>query len=303
MLDVSLLGTGGMMPLPKRYLTSCLMRYQGESILIDCGEGTQIALRKQGWSCKPIGNIFLTHFHADHIAGLPGLLLTMGNAERKEPVTIIGPKGVGNILRAVRTIAPELPFETRCREIEGTEDHFSVGGMDVTAFKVNHRVPCYSYEVKISRGGKFDVARAKENNIPLKAWNPLQKGQIVEMDGKTYTPDMVLGPERKGIKVVYSTDTRPTDSIRAHAKDADLLILEGMYGEEDRDAKAKEYRHMTMTEAARIAAEANPKEMWYTHYSPLLLHPEEYREKMQAIFPRIVMSRDGQTTEIPFEED
>ena len=175
MLDISLLGTGGMMPLPRRWVTSCIMRYNGASVLIDCGEGTQVALREKGWSFKPVNTILITHFHADHIAGLPGFLLTMGNADRTEPVTVIGPKGMGRILNAVRVIAPELPFELKCVEIEGNEQTFAIDDMNVTAFRVNHNITCYGYEIAIRRKGRFDVDRARAEGIPIRFWNPLQK--------------------------------------------------------------------------------------------------------------------------------
>ena len=303
MLDVALPGTGGMMPLPKRWLTSCLIRYKGNSLLIDCGEGTQIALRELGWSCKPIEAIFLTHFHADHIAGLPGLLLTMGNSDRTEPVTVYGPKGVGRIVQAVRVIAPELPFETRFEEIQGTEDAFSVIGLTVTAFRVNHRVPCYGYEISVSRSGRFDVEKAKANNIPLRLWNPLQKGESVEYEGRLLTPDMVLGEARRGLKVVYTTDTRPTPDIVKHAEQADLLIIEGMYGEHDKEDNARRHRHMTMPEAAEIARQADPKRMWYTHYSPSLVRPDDYLKEMQRIFPRAETPRDGRNISLTYEDE
>ncbi|MEE1109619.1 MAG: ribonuclease Z, partial [Lachnospiraceae bacterium] len=259
MIDVSLLGTGGMMPLPKRHVTSLLLRHNGASVLIDCGEGTQIALRKKGWSFKPIEAIFLTHFHADHIAGLPGFLLTMGNAGKTDPLTIIGPKGTVRIVSAVRTLAPELPFEVNAREIEGNEETFIFAGLTVTAFRVQHTITCYAYKVELSRGGRFDPVRAREAGIPLKFWNPLQKGQICEEDGKTYTPDMVLGDERKGIKLVYATDTRPVPVIAEMAEGADLFICEGMYGEPGMDDKARQTRHMTMQEGAALAAKAQPE--------------------------------------------
>ena len=303
MLDVSLLGTGGMMPLPKRWVTSCLMRYNGASLLIDCGEGTQIALREKGWSFKPINTILLTHFHADHIAGLPGFLLTMGNSDRTEPVRIIGPKGTPRMIAAVRTLAPELPFDLEVIEIEGSEQTFHIDGMDITAFRVNHNITCYGYEVSIKRAGKFDAERARENQIPLKFWNPLQKGQTIESDGRVFTPDMVLGAERKGLKVVYTTDTRPTESIGKHARGADLFICEGMYGEPGMEKKAREHRHMTMQEAAEIAKEAEPLRMWLTHFSPSLVRPDLYLDTVRDIFPGAVTARDGQEITLNFEEE
>ena len=228
MLDVCLLGTGGMMPLPRRKLTSLMTRYNGSNFMIDCGEGTQVAVKEKGWSFKPIDVICFTHYHADHISGLPGLLLTMGNAERTEPLTLIGPKGLVRVVSALRVIAPELPFDIHCIELTQPEEKMEICGYHITAFRVNHNVTCYGYSIEIKRGGKFDAARAKEQGIPLQYWNPLQKGQTIEADGKIYTPDMVLGPVRKGIKLTYTTDTRPVRTIAEHAKDSDLFICEGM---------------------------------------------------------------------------
>lgn len=303
MLDVSLLGTGGMMPLPYRWLTSLMLRYNGKSILFDCGEGTQIALREKGWSPKPIDIMCFTHYHADHISGLPGMLLTMGNAERTEPLLLIGPRGLSRTVNALRTIAPELPFEVRYQEITEAEQEFSFDGFRIRAFKVNHSVLCYGYSMMVDRKGRFDRERALEQQIPMKLWSRLQKGETVEADGHTFTPDMVLGAERKGLKVTYCTDSRPTDSIIANAEGADLLILEGMYGEPDKLVKARENRHMTMYEAARLARDAGVPELWLTHYSPSLLHPEEYLGEVRKIFPGAVAAKDGRTLELNFEEE
>ena len=303
MLDVCLLGTGGMMPLPRRYLTSFLARYNGSSLMIDCGEGTQVAVKAKGWSFKPIDVICFTHYHADHISGLPGMLLTMGNAERTEPLTLIGPKGLERVVHALRTIAPELPFPIICKEIQGQEETFSINGYEITAFRVNHNVTCYGYTVEIHRGGKFSVEQAKANEIPLKFWNPLQKGETIEADGKVYTPDMVLGPARKGLKVTYCTDSRPTVSMEEHAKESALLICEGMYGEPEKDAKAREYKHMTMKEAAKLAKKAQVKEMWLTHFSPSLVHPEEYMDGVREIFPNSYVGKDGKSVDLLFEEE
>ena len=245
MLDVCLLGSGGMMPLPYRWLTALMTRFNGSSLLIDCGEGTQIAIKEKGWSFKPIDVICFTHYHGDHISGLPGLLLTMGNADN---------------------------------------------------------VTCYGYTMEIDRAGKFDVERAKEQEIPQKYWKHLQKGETIETGNGILTPDMVLGPPRKGLKLTYTTDTRPTNSIRENAKDSDLFICEGMYGEKEKAAKAVEYKHMTFYEAAQLAKEAEVKEMWLTHYSPSLTKPEEYMDDVKAIFPNSIAAKDKRSVELVFED-
>ena len=303
MLDVCLLGTGGMMPLPHRWLTALMLRYNGKSILIDCGEGTQIALREKGWSPNPIDIICFTHFHADHISGLPGMLLTMGNAERTEPLLLIGPKGLNRVVSALRVIAPELPFAINCVEIEGNEQTFSFDGFRIDTFKVNHNVVCYGYSMQIDRAGRFDRERAEKLEIPMKYWGRLQKGETIEDGDRVLTPDMVLGGARKGLKVTYCTDTRPTDSILEHAKGSDLLILEGMYGESDKVAKAKEHKHMTMYEAAKIAKNADVPELWLTHYSPSLTRPEEFIRDVRKIFPNTIAAKDGRSIELNFKEE
>lgn len=292
MLDVCLLGCGGMMPLPYRWLTSLMTRFNGSSLLIDCGEGTQIAIKEKGWSFKPIDVICFTHYHGDHISGLPGLLLTMGNADRRDPLTLIGPKGLARVVNSLRVIAPELPFEIEYIEIEGAEQTFEMDGYRLKAFRVNHNVLCYGYTIEIDRAGKFDVARAEASGIPKQYWKVLQKGESVELNGTAYTPDMVLGAPRKGIKLTYTTDTRPTDSIRNNAKGSDLFICEGMYGEKEKAAKAVEYKHMTFTEAATLAKEGGVKELWLTHYSPSLTKPEEYMDDVRNIFANAKAGKD-----------
>ena len=303
MLDVCLLGTGGMMPLPYRWLTALMMRYNGKSILIDCGEGTQIALKEKGWSPKPIDIICFTHYHADHISGLPGMLLTMGNAERTEPLLLVGPKGLTKVVNALRVIAPELPFEIRCQELTEPQQTIAFDGFHINAYKVNHNVICYGYSIVVDRIGRFDAQRAMSLEIPRNYWNRLQKGETIEADGKTFTPDMVLGPPRKGLKVTYCTDTRPTESIAENAKDSDLFICEGMYGEPEKKQKAKEYKHMTFYEAAELARKAQVKEMWLTHYSPSLMRPEEYMAEVRKIFPNSIAAKDGRSVDLMFEEE
>lgn len=301
MLDVCLLGTGGMMPLPYRWLTSLMTRYNGSSLMIDCGEGTQIAVKEKGWSTKPIDVMCFTHYHADHISGLPGLLLTMGNAERTEPLTMIGPKGLERVVNALRTIAPELPFPLEFIELTEPVQKLEVKGYHITAFKVNHNITCYGYTIEIPRAGQFQVEKAQELGIPRNFWSKLQKGTTIELEGTIYTPDMVLGEPRKGIKLTYCTDTRPTPTITEQAKNADLLIIEGMYAEKEKLAKAKQYKHMTFYEAAKIAKDAKVSEMWLTHFSPSLVRAEEYMDEVRKIYSNAKLGKDGKTVELDFE--
>lgn len=302
MLDLCLLGTGGMMPLPYRWLTSLMLRYNGSSLLIDCGEGTQIAIREKGWSFRPIDIICITHFHGDHISGLPGILLAMSNSDRTEPLTMIGPKGLERVVKALRVIAPELPFEIKFIELTEPQQQIRLHGYVIDAFKVNHRVTCYGYSISIERAGMFEVDKAKQNDVPMRFWSRLQKGETIESDGRVYFPELVLGPARKGLKVTYTTDTRPTESIVRNAKDSDLFICEGMYGEKGDVNNAVKYKHMTFEEAGRLAKQAGVKELWLTHYSPALNRPEQYIEDVRQIFQNSYPGKDKKSLELNFEE-
>lgn len=303
MLDVCLLGTAGMMPLPNRWLTSLMTRYNGKNLLIDCGEGTQIALRETGWSPKPVEVICFTHYHADHISGLPGFLLTLGNAQRTEPVTMIGPRGLERVVKALCTIAPELPFEIHYRELTREREHISIAGYEIDAYRVAHNVACYGYALQIPRAGKFDAARARELGLPVQTWSLLQKGEEVLYEGKVYTSDMVMGAARKGIKLAYCTDSRPVDAIVEGARDADLFICEGMYADPEKLEKAKQYKHMTFYEAAELAERACVKELWLTHFSPSLVQPGRYMENVRAIFDNAHLGKDGKMLTLDFQED
>lgn len=305
MLDLCLLGTGGMMPLPNRWLTSLMLRCSGSSLLLDCGEGTQIAMREKGWSPNPIDLILFTHYHADHISGLPGMLLSMGNAERKKELHIIGPKGLRRVVDGLRVIAPELPFPILLHELTEERPRLPeelTAPFQVQAFRVNHGISCYGYRISIPRLGKFDAEKARAEGIPLCYWNRLQHGEEIRDKDRIYRPEMVMGKERRGISVVYCTDTRPVPIIAEMAKDADLFICEGMYGTEDKTDNARRYKHMTMREAAMLAAEAGPRELWFTHYSPSELRPEQYRDEIRKIFPA-KFARDGWSRDLNFEEE
>ena len=290
------------MPLPYRKLTALMTRYNGSNLLIDCGEGTQVAIREKGWSVHDLDVICFTHYHADHISGLPGLLLTLGNADRTKPVHMIGPKGLERVVNALRTIAPELPFPIEYHEITEKEQDFEMNGYCIHAFRVNHNVTCYGYTLEIKRQGRFDVERARRQEIPQKFWSRLQKGEIIVDGDRVLTPEMVLGPQRKGIKLTYCTDTRPVPIIAECAKHADLFICEGMYAEKEKEAKARQYKHMTFYEAADLAKRAEVTEMWLTHYSPSLTRAESYMYEVHKIFPAASLGKDGRSVELEFEE-
>lgn len=303
MLDVCLLGTSGMMPLPGRWLTALMTRYNGSSLLIDCGEGTQITIREKGWSVHQLDIICFTHYHGDHISGLPGLLLSMGNADRTKPVTMIGPRGLERVVSSLRVIAPELPFEIHYIEVAKPKEVIEINGYIIEAFRVNHNVTCYGYNLIIKRAGKFMIQKANDNHIPREYWNRLQKGEVIQNKETALTPDMVLGPPRKGIKLTYCTDTRPTKDIILNAKNADLFICEGMYGEAGMEEKAIHHKHMTFIEAANLAKEANVTELWLTHYSPSLVRPEDYMNEVRSIFNNAKAGKDRKSVTLEFEKE
>ena len=291
------------MPLPGRWLTSLMARLGGSSLLIDCGEGTQVAIRQKGWSMNPIDTICFTHYHGDHIGGLPGLLLSMGNSDKTSPVTLIGPKGLEKVVNSLRIIAPGLPFPIHFHELEKPEEEIEINGYQLKAFRVNHNVVCYGYSIAVPRGGRFFVEKAQENQVPMKLWSRLQKGEVIEQEGRVYTPEMVIGPARQGIKLTYCTDTRPTQSLVENAVDSDLLICEGMYGEKDKQETAAEKKHMTFYEAAEVAKAAKVKEMWLTHYSPSMLQPENYMRQVRKVFPQTFPGKDGKSCTLEFPEE
>lgn len=289
------------MPLPNRWLTACIVRCAGTTVLIDCGEGTQITLRQQGWSFKGIDAILITHYHGDHISGLPGLMLTIGNAGRTEKLHMYGPKGLVRIARGLLQIAPELPFEIEYHELNGNEKEFRMGSLWIRAFKLDHGIPCLGYRLELRRQAEFLPEKAKENQVPLRLWSILQKGETVELDGVVYEPSMVLGGPRRGLSMCYCTDTRPVEGIVDGARDADLFICEGMYGEEEKKSRANEYKHMTFREAAELAREANVKEMWLTHFSPSLTHPKDVLQEARDVFPNSYVGKDRMTKVFQFE--
>ena len=304
MLDVTLLGCGGTMPLPNRWLTSLYVKYNGRGILIDCGEGTQIAMKEAGVSAHDVDLILLTHYHGDHVMGLPGILMSMGMSGRTEPVTIAGPKNLSTVVSGL-CVAAGIPFALEGMELTEEVCELAHGfgpQLHIRAYALKHSVPTYGYTIELERLRRFDPERAKALDIPVKYWGRLQKGETVREPGLVYTPDMVLMEERKGIKIAYCTDTRPTDRIIEAGKYADLMILEGMYGEDVRLEAARIKKHMIFSEAAELASNANATELWLTHYSPSEVHPENYIENARAIFPNTLCGTCGMHKKLSFTD-
>ncbi len=302
MINVGLVGCGGMVPLPHRHLTGMLISYNGKMILVDCGEGTQVSLKLLKWGFKNIEGICFTHYHADHVAGLPGLLLTIGNAGRREPLTILGPIGLNDVIKGLMVIAPNLPFELNIIEFqEGWKEEIKVGEFYIHTIPVEHAIPCNAYTIEIKRKRKFDPAKALEKKIPQFLWNRLHSGEEVVVENKRYTPDMVLGEERKGVKISYCTDSRPIEDLVEFIKEVDLFICEGMYGGEEDIQKAMENKHMLFSEAALLAKKGKVKELWLTHYSPALLEPIQFLEKTKGIFENTILGEDRMNKTLYFE--
>ncbi|MDF2522732.1 MAG: RNAse [Clostridiales bacterium] len=303
MLDVCLLGTGGMMPLPNRWLASLLLRYKGRMLLIDCGEGTQIPMKILGWGFKAIDAMLFTHYHADHIAGLPGLLLSIGNSGRKDPLTLMGPQGLKKVVEGLTVISPELPYELKLIELSDSEESITcLNNIFIKSIPVDHGMPCLSYNVDFRRLRKFDAERAKALNVPVMYWKRLQKGEQITLGDRAINPEMVLSEPRKGIKISYCTDSRPTEGLVQLIQESDLFICEGMYGDESDYHKAEQNKHMMFSEAGVLAKQGNVKELWLTHYSPSLIKPEDYIESAKVVFINTIAGRDLLTKSIKYSE-
>lgn len=298
-LSVTLLGCGGTHPLPNRALSALALTAGGRTLLLDCGEGTQTALRRWHVSLYRIDAILLTHYHGDHIFGLPGLWQTMASLGRTAPVVVAGPPGLAQILQPLRQVAGPLPFALEPREMADCRGALTLAGLAVEAFPLRHRVPCCGYACTLPRAGRFDPARARAAGIPVSLWARLQAGETV--DG--FAPEMVLGPPRRGLKVVYATDTRPNDALRAAARDADLLCMDATYaGDADGD-KARLYGHSTCRETGALAAEAGVRRLWLTHYSAAVQDPATGLAAAQTAFAGAEAGYDGLRLTLTFDRD
>lgn len=291
MLNVCLPGTGGMLPLPGRWLTCCWIEYQGGALLIDCGEGTQVALREAGCKLSHLETILVTHFHADHVLGLPGLLLSLGNTGRTQPLLIAGPPGLRDVLSALLVVAP-LPFPVHGAELLPGDVLPGWAGMSVTCRALDHRVPCYGWRVEVERKPVFSPEKAKQLQVPQPYYRTLHAGEAVTLeDGRLILPEQVLDGPRDPYVVSYATDTRPVEAVAELGKNAGLMIAEGLYVEDGE--KAHEKGHMVFSEAAELARRAGAKRLWLTHYSPALTDPRGALPAAQSVFPQAEAAWDG----------
>lgn len=302
MIDLLLLGTGAMVPLPGRWLSSVLVRVGGSLMLLDCGEGTQITMRRFHWGFRRLDAICLSHHHADHVAGLPGLFHTVSNAGRTEPMHIYGPPGTIGMIKGLRVIAPYLAFDMVIHELDGGDEFELPSGLRGRAAEGAHRLPVLAYRFDLPRQPGFLPDRAEALGIPRQMWSRLQRGEAVEVNGRRFTPDQVLGGPREGVSFGFATDTRPTDQIRETMQGVDLLISEGTYGDDAAAEGAQRYGHMTFRQAATLAREVDAGGLWLTHFSAGMEDPEAWRPNAAEVFPAVEIGYAGMTGRIAFDE-
>lgn len=311
-MESFILGTGGMMPLPNRNLTSMLLRREGELFLFDCGEATQVSLRKLNLKWKKISVILISHTHADHITGLPGMLMLNAQVVREEPLVIIGPPKVREYVESSRRVLDMyIDYPIRIREITnpGTPQCvYETDEYSIHSFPLRHSKPCVGYSFKeFSRPGLFYPEKAMSLNIPRgPLWGRLQKGESIQLDdGRSISPSDVMGEERYGRKVSYVTDTSWIPSIATEVADSDLLLCEAMF-EEKLAGSASEKKHLTARQAGRIAAEAGGiSRLGLFHFSPRYNGRELkiLRDECRQLFPSAFLCRDRMIIPLPYREE
>jgi ribonuclease Z len=296
-LEAFILGCGGMMPLPNRFLTSVLLRREGELFLFDGGEGTQVSLRRLNLRWKKITAIFVSHTHADHVTGIPGLLMLSSQVDRDDPLYIYGPPRLAEYIETSRRVLDMyINYEIVVKEITGPGIVYRGDGFHVRAFSLRHTKPCLGYTLEEEmRPGEFHPERAETLGVPRgPLWAKLQGGAIVQAaDGKDVRPEDVLGPSRLGRKFSFVTDTLAFPEIAGDVVESDLLVCEGMF-ERALEESAREKKHMTAEQAARIALASKVKKLALIHYSPRYADFElkQLLKEAQAVFPETVLSRD-----------
>jgi ribonuclease Z len=301
-LDIVFLGTAGSMPTAQRAPSAILVRRGGERLLFDCGEGTQRQLLRSTVGLVDVREIFVTHYHADHYLGLPGMLKTFALRGRTEPLTIYGPPGLRSLFGALARIFGKLTYELELVELRAG-DALPRGDHTISAFAVSHGVSAVGYGlVEDARPGRFDVETADALGIPVgPERGALQRGEAVTLaDGRVITPDVVLGPPRPGRKVVLAGDTAPAPSVIEAARGADVLVHEATFCEDERE-RADETSHATAAGAAEVARTADVALLVLTHLSPRYFGPD-VRDEARAIFPDTIVPRDFDVVEVPFPE-
>ena len=305
-LEAFSLGTSGMMPLPGRFLTSVLIRRDGDLFLFDAGEGTQVSMKMLNLRWKKISAIFISHMHADHVTGLPGMLMLSSQVDRTEPLYVIGPQKLGEYIESSRRILDMyINYEIRFIPVE-TGIVYEGDGFTVQAFPLRHTKPCYGYTlVEERRKGEFFPEKALDLGIPRgRLWGMLQNGESVALpDGRVVTSGMVMGESRDGRKISYVTDTMYFPQIADYVHDSDLLFCEGMF-EKALAETAREKRHMTAYEAALVARESGSRRLCLQHYSPRYADRELKMLQKEAaeIFPETVLTRDRMIFDIPLKD-
>ena len=296
MLEFCTLGTGGTLPVPERALSSLYVRSSGRALLIDCGEGTQVGIRRLGWGFRCLDGLLLTHFHGDHCTGVAGLLLSLEKAGRDEPFHIWGPKGLKRVIEGLCVIVPPLSFPVLLHELPPEGGEIELIGLKIRAFPVDHGgIPCFGFRLFLPRSAAFDPEKAKALGVPVQEWKLLQQGESVRVGLRKVRPEEVTGAERRGISLVFSTDTRPCETLAKHCAGADLLILEGMYGDQEKMPQALKNHHMIFAEAAAVAREAEAGGLLLTHFSTCIEDPEAYLPEARRIFEKTWTAKDGQT--------
>lgn len=300
MPEITLIGTGGMLPLKNRWLTSLYTEQNGKAVLIDCGEGTQIAFAQHGLKLSRIQMILITHSHADHVTGLPGLLLSLGNTERTEPLTICFPSSAEDAVRGLMQVCGRLPYPVELRPLPEREGvRFSAEQIDpllqISTLPLRHTVPCLGYRLEFLKKPEFQPEAAKALGVPVQFWKKLHSGEdVVLPDGRKIVSGQVTGPPRPPVRISYTTDTLPIPEIAEFAENSDVLICEGMYGTADKKESMNEKKHMLMQDACLLAKKANAVRLWMTHYSPAEKHPAQFREELQKLYADVTISQDGE---------
>ena len=301
-LDLVFLGTAGSMPTAQRAPAALLVRRGGDRLLFDCAEGTQRQLLRSSVGLVELGEIFVTHFHADHILGLPGLFKTFSLRGRERPLEVHGPRGLVDLLGSLKRVVGKLSYEVRVVELE-PGDVLERDGYRLAAFEVAHGVPAVGWSlIESTRPGRFDVEAADALGVPSgPARGALQRGESVTLpDGSVVSADQVLGPPRPGRKIVITGDTAPSESVVEAAWGAEVLVTEATFSEEELE-RAQETMHQTAAQAAGIAQRANIGLLALTHLSNRYFGPEIAREARE-IFPDTVVPKDFDVVEVPFAE-